>query len=118
MLVNITRVEKVKSYSDLSIWILIVVCGVITYLIRFSFFKFASDSLIDRIKDFLSYMPAAIFSAIVAGGIFSKGLVSLRFENYKIYAVILAFVVALKFKNTILTILSGLITMWFLKTIF
>ncbi|MBC7196830.1 MAG: AzlD domain-containing protein, partial [Deferribacterales bacterium] len=34
------------------------------------------------------------------------------FENYKIYASIVALLIALKFKNAIITILSGLIVVW------
>lgn len=100
------------SYSSLEIWILIAICGVVTYIIRLSFIQFASEGFIEKIKDLLSFMPVAIFSAIAFSGIFSSGLKSVSLSNYKIYASVVALIVAMKYKNTILTILSGLIIIW------
>lgn len=100
------------SYSILEIWVLIIICGIITYLIRLSFIQFAPQGFIERIKDTLSFMPVAIFTAIATSGVFSGGIKSVDPSNYKIYASIVALLVAMKYKNTILTILSGLIVIW------
>lgn len=82
------------------------------HLIRLSFIQFASEVFIERLKDLLSFMPVAIFTAIATSGVFGGGLKSIDFTNYKIYASLVALVIALKYKNTIITILSGLVVMW------
>lgn len=106
-----------QLYNSIDIWILMVICGVITFLIRFSFLKFANDTLIENMKEFLSYMPASIFAAIITGGVFNKGINSISVDNFKIYAMIFALFIAFKFKNTILTICSGLAILWGLNFI-
>jgi branched-subunit amino acid transport protein len=100
------------KYNNIEIWLIIITGGILTYLIRLSFIKFANEDFINRAKEFLSFMPASIFAAIVVSGIFSNGIKDVSFENYKIYASIVALLIALKFKNAIITILSGLIVVW------
>ncbi len=100
------------SYSISEIWVLIIICGIITYFIRLSFIRFAPEGFIERIKDILSFMPVAIFTAIATSGVFGSGIKSVSISNYKIYASIVALLVAMKYKNTILTIISGLVVIW------
>jgi branched-subunit amino acid transport protein len=69
----------------------------------------------DEIKEFLSFIPPAVLSALVFYGIFDKGLDSLYLSNIKIYAGIVAFFVALKFKNMLLTIISGMAIIWIMN---
>ncbi|MCX8084564.1 MAG: AzlD domain-containing protein [Calditerrivibrio sp.] len=109
------RDGSMQQMNDITIWWLIIVCGVITFFIRFSFFQLVNDKMVNRIKDLLGYMPASIFAAIVAGGVFNNGLNSLTLNNFKIYAAIVAFFIAIKFRGTIITILSGLLVLWSLK---
>lgn len=107
-----------NGYSEPEIWWLIIICGIITFLIRFSFFKFANDWLIAKIKEILSYLPASIFAAIVTQGIFPKGIDNLTISNHKIIASLIALSIAIKYKNVIITILSGLSILWLLNFLF
>ncbi|KAA0259521.1 AzlD domain-containing protein [Deferribacter autotrophicus] len=104
-------------YSNIEIWITFFICGVLTFLIRFSFIQFANEKLINRLKEVFSFMPASILSALVFAGVFEKGIKSIEVSNIKIYASLFALFIAVRYKNTILTILSGLLVVW-IYTIF
>ena len=97
-------------------WSLIVYCGVITYLTRFSMiFLLKKDIFNTNTKKILSYVPAAIFPAIIFPPIFLDNSGSLDLENNpKILAAILAIIVGYLSKNVIATIFAGLTSYWFL----
>ena len=67
----------------------------------------------DRIREVLSYVPSAIFPAIIFPAIFldSSGLIQLE-ENPKILAAIIAMVVGILSRNIIVTIFAGLASYW------
>ena len=69
----------------------------------------------DRIMEVLSYVPSAIFPAIIFPAIFldNTGFIQLE-ENPKILAAITAMVIGIFTRNIIATIFSGLATYWFL----
>jgi len=97
-------------------WSLIIYCGVITFLTRFSMiFLLKKDIFNDKIKNILSFVPAAIFPAIIFPPIFLDDIGNLDVNNNpKIYAAIIAIIVGYFSKNIIATIFSGLISYWFL----
>ena len=52
----------------MSNWALIIYCGLITYLTRFSMIALIKKEMFnDRIREVLSYVPSAIFPAIILG---------------------------------------------------
>ena len=67
----------------------------------------------DRIREVLSYVPSAIFPAIIFPGIFinSEGGIDLE-NNPKILASIIAIIVGVFSKNIIATIFAGLTAYW------
>ena len=84
-------------------WSTIFYCGIITYLTRFSMiFLLKEDILSDKIKNILSYVPSAIFPAIIFPPIFldSTGSLDLK-DNPQILAAIFAIVVGYFSKNII-----------------
>ena len=97
-------------------WSLIVYCGVITYLTRFSMiFLLKEDILNDKAKKVLSYVPSAIFPAIIFPPIFLDSAGSSDFEsNPKILAAVLAIIIGFFSRSIIATIFAGLISYWFL----
>jgi branched-subunit amino acid transport protein len=97
-------------------WSLIIYCGVITYLTRFSMvFLLKKDIFNNKTKKILSYVPAAIFPAIIFPPIFLDNSGSLDLENNpKIIAAIFAIIVGFLSKNIIATIFVGLTSYWFL----
>ena len=97
-------------------WSLIILCGAITFLTRFSMiFLVKKDIFNDKTKKILSYVPAAIFPAIIFPPIFldNDGFLDLE-NNPKILAAIFAIIVGYFSKNIIATIVAGLTSYWFL----
>ena len=96
-------------------WSLIIYCGVVTFLTRFSMiFLLKKDVFNEKTKKILSYVPSAIFPAIIFPPIFLDNTGSLDLENNpKIIAAIVAIVVGYFSKNIIATIFAGLISYWF-----
>jgi len=97
-------------------WTTIIYCGIITYLTRFSMiFLLKEDILNDQAKKILSYVPSAIFPAIIFPPIFLDSTGSLDLEsNPKILAAIFAIIVGYFSKSILATIFVGLISYWFL----
>ena len=69
----------------------------------------------DRIREVLSFVPSAIFPAIIFPAIFldSSGDVQLE-NNPKIMAAVIAMLIGIISKNIIATIIAGLASYWFL----
>ena len=78
-------------------------------------FLLKEDLLNDKTKKILSYVPSAIFPAIIFPPILLDNSGSLDFEsNPKILAAILAIIVGYISRNILATIFAGLISYWFL----
>ena len=100
----------------MSDWALIIYCGLITFLTRFSMIALLKKEMFnDRIREVLSFVPSAIFPAIIFPAIFIDEMGFLQFENNpKILASIIAVIVGTLSKNIIATIVAGLAVYWFL----
>ena len=69
----------------------------------------------DRIREILSFVPSAIFPAIIFPAIFLDNSGDFQLENNpKIYAAIIAMLIGILSQNIIATIISGLASYWFL----
>ena len=93
---------------------LIIYCGLITFLTRFSMIVLLKKEMFnDRIREILSYVPSAIFPAIIFPAIFldNSGIIQLQ-ENPKILATIIAMGVGIFSRNILATIFSGLASYW------
>ena len=100
----------------MSNWTLIIYCGLITYLTRFTMIALIKKEMFnDRIREILSFVPSAIFPAIIFPAIFinETGLFQIE-ENPKILATIIAMVIGILSRSIIATIFSGLASYWFL----
>jgi len=100
----------------MSSWALIIYCGLITFFTRFSMIALLKKEMFnDRIREILSYVPSAIFPAIIFPAIFLDNSGDFQLENNpKIMAAIIAMIVGIISKNIIATIFSGLASYWFL----
>ena len=97
-------------------WFSIILSGIVTY-----FSRMAMVALIDRemlgakVKEVLNYVPAAVFPAIIFPGIFFNDLgFIVEITDPKIYGAIVALIVGFFSRNVIATIISGLISYWFI----
>jgi len=67
----------------------------------------------DRIREILSYVPSAIFPAIIFPAIFLDNFGTIQLEdNPKILAAIIAMFVGIYSRNIIATIFAGLASYW------
>ena len=95
-------------------WSLIIYCGLITFFARFSMISLIKKKMFnDRIREVLSYVPSAIFPAIIFPAVFldNSGVLDIE-SNPKIIAAIIATIIGVLSKNILATIFSGLIVYW------
>ena len=97
--------------SDLA---LIIYCGLITFLTRFSMIALLKKEMFnDRIREIFSYVPSAIFPAIIFQAIFLDNIGSIEIENNpKILAAIIAMLVGIFSRSILATIFAGLASYW------
>ena len=100
----------------MSDWALIVYCGLITYLTRFSMIVILKKEIFNnRAREVLSYVPSAIFPAIIFPAIFLDDFGTFQLEdNPKIMAALIATLIGIFSRSIIATIFSGLASYWFL----
>ena len=93
---------------------LIIYCGLITFLTRFSMIALLKKEMFnDRIREVLSYVPSAIFPAIIFPAIFLDNIGSIEIEdNPKILAAIIAMLVGIFSRSILATIFAGLASYW------
>ena len=95
-------------------WSLIIYCGLITFFARFSMIALIKKKMFnDRVREVLSYVPSAIFPAIIFPAVFldNSGVLDIE-SNPKIIAAIIATIIGVVSKNILATIFSGLIAYW------
>lgn len=98
------------------IWILIIISGLITYCIRASsLIMIKRETLSDEMRLVLSYVPSAVFPAIIFPAIFlNENLTFVELADPKIIAAIISVITGYISKNIIATIVSGIISYWIL----
>ncbi len=97
-------------------WLLILGLALTSFLPRASFILlFARWPVPALLRRALRYVPAAVFSAILVPGlVMSAGLLHIGFDNPRLLAGILAGAVAWRTRNTLLTIVIGMLALhWF-----
>lgn len=97
----------------MNIWLAMVLGGLLTFGMRFSFiYLFGRLEVPETIRRALRFVPPAVLSAIVFPELLiHSGNLDLSFGNTRLLAGIVAIVVALFAKNTLLTILAGMIAL-------
>ena len=97
-------------------WLSIIVAGVLTYFTRMTMIALVDrDTLGNKIKAVLEYVPSAVFPAIIFPAIFINDFGSfVDMNDPKIFGAIVAVIVGYFSKNIIATILTGLLSYWFL----
>ena len=97
-------------------WLSIIIAGILTYLTRTTMVTLINRNILsDKIKQVLSYVPAAVFPAIIFPAIFLDNSGDFQLENNpKIMAAIIAMLIGIISQNIIATIISGLASYWFL----
>lgn len=100
--------------TSIILWLTILACGVVTFLIRFSFIAMHGRvTMPDWFTRALTFVPVAVLSAIMLPEILiqDNALVLTPF-NARLLAGILAVVVAWRTKNVWATIGVGMVVLW------
>ena len=102
--------------TPLSLWLLILGGGLITFGIRLSFIAlFGRVDMPPALTRALRFVPPAVLSALVAPALFAPGdALFLSLSNDRLLAGLLAVLVAWRTKNVLLTLAVGLAALWLL----
>lgn len=94
----------------MNIVLAIILGGLLTFAMRFSFiYLLGRVTLSDSVRRILRFVPAAVFSAIIAPELLlHSGSLDLSLANSRLMAGAVAVLVALWTKNTLITILVGM----------
>ena len=97
------------------IWVKMIIAGVVTFLTRFLLINLIKkNSLSERTKIVLSYVPSAVFPAIIFPAVFlSPNGTFVLDHNAKIIGAIAAVLIGYLSRNVVTTIILGLLAYWF-----
>ena len=98
-------------------WMVILAGGLLTYATRLSFIVLLGRVAIPGwLQRLLRFVPPAVLSAIIFPELFlSQGHLALTWENFRLVAGLAAVLVALWKRNTLLTILAGMLVLLILE---
>lgn len=94
-------------------WLVMLLGGLVTFGIRFSFiYLFGKFHIPETMRRALHYVPPAVLSAIVFPELFlHEGTLSLSLDNVRLLAGLVAVAVAWYSRNTLLTIVVGMLAL-------
>ena len=98
----------------MNIWLVMVLGGLITFGMRFSLiYLFGRFEVPATMRRALHYVPPAVLSAIIFPELFLRGgVLNISFENIRLLAGLVSILVAWFSKNTLLTILAGMLALF------
>lgn len=101
----------------MNIWLVMLLGGLITFAIRFSLiYLFGRFEVPETMRRTLHYVPPAVLSAIIFPELFFRnGTLELSLDNTRLLAGLIAIAVAWFSKNTLITILVGMIALFVLQ---
>ena len=98
-------------------WLIIVGAALVTLGMRLSFIYFHGKARLPSwFHRSLYFVPAAVLAAIILPGIFApQGVVNISWTNPRLWATLVASIVAWKTENAIPTMIAGMGTLWLLQ---
>jgi len=105
--------------SELALWAIILGGMLVTYAIRLSFIALIPiERLPSLLLRSLRFVPPAILAALIAPELLRPfGAMDLSLQNHRLLAGGIAALVAWRFRNTWLTIVTGMLALWLLPLI-
>lgn len=103
----------------MNIWLVMLLGGSITFLIRFSLiYLFGRFKIPEAMRQALRYVPPAVLSAIVFPELFFRdGALNISLENPRLLAGLFAILLAWISRNTLITIVAGMLALFVLQWI-
>ena len=104
----------------MNIWISIIIAGIINYLSRLgSVLLIKPERLNENTKKILSYVPSAVFPAIIFPAVFlNESNAIVQINDPKIIGFIISIIIGYLSKSIIITIISGLLSYWLVIFLF
>ena len=101
----------------MNIWLVMIFGGLITFGMRFSLiYLFGRFQFPETMRRALHYVPPAVFSAIIFPELFLRdGSLDLSMDNTRLLAGLIAIAAAWYSRNTLITILVGMIALFLLQ---
>jgi branched-subunit amino acid transport protein len=101
----------------MNIWLVMLLGGLITFAIRFSLiYLFGRFHVPETMRQALRYVPPAVLSAIIFPELFfHEGMLNLSLDNTRLLAGLVAILVAWISRNTLVTILAGILALFLLQ---
>lgn len=103
----------------MNIWLVLILGGLITFGMRFSLiYLFGRLEVPETMRRALHYVPPAVLSAIVFPELFfQEGALYLSLANTRLLAGLIAILVAWYSRNTLITIIAGMLALLILQLI-
>ena len=108
------------SYTSTTVWLLICVIGIGTFGLRFTLIALADrgDRIPDSIQRALRFIPPAVLAAIAAPAfLLVDDAIDVTTSNLRLFAGLLAYLVAWRTKSVLWTIISGMVALWILQAV-
>ena len=104
----------------MNLWMVMLLGGLITFGMRFSLiYLFGSFEVPETMRRALHYVPPAVLSAIIFPELFlQEGTLNVSLDNTRLLAGLVAIAVAWRSKNTLITIIAGMIALFLLQLFF
>ena len=104
----------------MNIWLVFLLGGLLTFGMRFLFiYLLGRFEVPEMMRRALRFVPPAVLSAIVIPElVIRSGQIDVSLMNFRLLAGAAAVLVAWKTKNTLLTILGGIVTLLLLELVF
>lgn len=106
-----------SAKMKMNIWLAMLLGGLITFGMRFSLiYLFGKFHIPETMRKALHYVPPAVLSALIFPALFLPNNVwDFSVDNHRLLAGIVAIVVAWFSKNTLLTIIVGMLALFVLQ---
>ena len=101
----------------MNLWLVMLLGGLLTFGMRFSLiYLFGRFQIPETMRRALHYVPPAVLSAIVFPELFfPEGTLHLSLDNSRLLAGVAAILVAWLTRNTLITILVGMVAFFLLQ---
>lgn len=101
----------------MNVWLIMLLGGLITFGMRFSLiYLFGKFHIPETVKKALHYVPPAVLSAIIFPELLlNQGAINLSLHNDRLLAGLVAVLAAWFSKNTLITILVGMLALLLLQ---
>ncbi len=98
----------------MNIWLVMLLGGLVTFGMRFSLiYLFGRFQVPETMRRALHYVPPAVLSAIIFPELFLRnGTLDISLDNIRLLAGLVATLVAWFSKNTLITIIAGMLALF------